>query len=35
MESLNVGTAVASVLTEARRDLVISGAIRRVQLGGE
>lgn len=32
MESLNVGTAVASVLTEARRELVISGAIRRVQL---
>jgi len=35
MESLNVGTAVASVLTEARRDLVISGAIRRVQLAKE
>ncbi len=33
MESLNVGTAVASVLTEARRDLVIAGSIRRVQLG--
>jgi RNA methyltransferase, TrmH family len=29
MESLNVGTAVAAILTEARRELVLSGAIRK------
>lgn len=34
LESLNVGTAVASVLTEARRELVISGAIRRYSMPG-
>ncbi len=34
LESLNVGTAVASVLTEARRELVVSGAIRRYAMPG-
>ncbi len=34
LESLNVGTAVASVLTEARRELVVSGAIRRYTMPG-
>jgi len=29
MESLNVGTAVAAILTEARRELVLSGTLRK------
>lgn len=32
LESLNVGAAVASVLTEARRELVVSGALRRYRM---
>lgn len=32
LESLNVGASVASVLTEARRELIVSGAVKRYRV---